>query len=68
MTIKELIRYLKQMPQNKRVYIYYESCDCDIMPNDIVYDGEEVCLWSDTGEINYAIPNNKNFGEENRRE
>lgn len=64
MTVKELIKLLKRMPQDKRVYIYYESCDCNIMPNNIVYDGEEVCLWSDTGEINYAIPNDEKGWDE----
>ena len=59
MTVKELIKLLKRMPQDKRVYIWYESCDCDIMPDELCYDGKEVCLWSDTGEINYAIQNDE---------
>ena len=53
MTVKELIKRLKKMPQDARVYIYYESCDCDVEPNELVYDGTEVCLWSDTGELSY---------------
>lgn len=55
MTVKELIRHLEKMPQDKRVYIWYEACDCDITLNDLVYDGQEVCLWSDTGELAYTI-------------
>ena len=64
MTVKELIRYLKQMPQDKRVYIYYESCDCDITPDDLVYDGKEICLWSDTGELNYTMRNDEKGEDE----
>lgn len=64
MTVKELITHLKRMPQDKRVYIWYESCDCDIEPNEIVYDGEDVCLWSDTGEINYTIRNDEEGWDE----
>ena len=57
MTVKELIEQLKTMPQDTRVYIWYESCDCDITSEDLVYDGEEVCLWSDTGETLHPIQN-----------
>lgn len=51
MTVKELIERLKKMPQNTKVYIYCEGCDCYITSEDLKYDGEEVCLWSDTGRI-----------------
>ncbi len=59
MTVKELIRHLEKMPQDTRVYIYCESNDCDITLDSLVYDGEEVCLWSDTGRIMHPIRNNE---------
>lgn len=64
MTVKELIRQLKKMPQDARVYVYYESCDCDVTPEDLVYDGTEVCLWSDTGELSYTIQDDKKGWDE----
>lgn len=64
MTVKKLIELLKRMPQDKRVYIWYESCDCDITSNDLIYDGQEVCLWSDTGELAYAVQNNEERWDE----
>lgn len=56
MTVKELIERLQKMPQDKRVYVWYESGDTDVEP---VYDGQEVCLWSDTGEFANAIQNDE---------
>lgn len=59
MTVKELIEQLKTMPQDTRVYIWYESCDCDITSEDLVYDGEEVCLWSNTGDTKGWMKNDE---------
>ena len=49
------------MPQDKRVYIWYESCDCDITTDELVYDGTEICLWSDTGELAHQWDEVYNF-------
>lgn len=65
MTVKELIKQLKKMPQDKRVYIWYEGCDCDIISDELIYDGQEVCLWSDTGELAYTIQNDEKGGMKN---